>query len=243
MRRIVIAAAASDFGSLLLRKICESGTEDIEWIYATCHHSDRELEEVKKDRPELSGKLICRRVDMSSIEEVEKMCEDILKKGTPTDIVHLPAPKAKPMQFRKLGWDSFKEHMEISFRSAVLMLKGLLPPMAKAGEGRVIIMSSYYGTEAYTPNFLAPYVCAKAALLALVRSLSREYEGKNIMINAIAPELTDTKYLDEMPDVMKESAALQSERGRMLKPDEVVDVMLKYMDPSLEETGKAVVIK
>lgn len=76
-----------------------------------------------------------------------------------------------------------------------------------------------------------------------MRSLAKEYGPKNLKINAMAPDLTDTKFLDEMPQIMKDTVAQNSERGRMLSADEVADVMLRYLDVDLEENGKTVVIK
>ena len=180
---------------------------------------------------------------MKSMEEIDLFLKDLAELETPTDFVHLPAPKAFPMQFKKLSWDVFRDHMEISFRSAVLISQAILPAMAKKKEGRVILMSSYYGTEEGTPNFLAPYVSTKSAMLGLMRSLAKEYGGKNLKINAIAPDLTDTKFLDEMPEIMKETVAASSERGRMLSAEEVADIMLVYLDPATDENGKCVVVK
>lgn len=104
-------------------------------------------------------------------------------------------------------------------------------------------MSSYYGTEEGTPNFLAPYVSTKSAMLGLMRSLAKEYGPKNLKINAAAPDLADTKFLDEMPQIMKDTVAAGSERGRMLTADEVADILLNYLDPETEENGRTVVIK
>ena len=104
-------------------------------------------------------------------------------------------------------------------------------------------MSSYYATEEGTANFLAPYISAKSAMLGLTRSLAMEYEGKNLKINAVAPDLSDTKYLDEMPDLMKETAARNSSRGRMLTAREVASAMLAYLSEDTEENGRTVVIK
>ena len=46
-----------------------------------------------------------------------------------------------------------------------------------------------------------------------------------------------------MPQIMKDTVAQSSERGRMLSADEVADVMMRYLDVNLEENGKTVVIK
>lgn len=243
MRRMVITAADSAFGMTLLSKLAEAGLSDFEWIFGTWFDAKEELDQVTAQYPELKEKLILKKVDMRSMDEIDAFCKELAEKETATDFVHLPAPKAYPLQFKKLTWDVFRDHLEISFRSAVLISQEILPAMAKKKEGRVILMSSYYGTEEGTPNFLAPYVSVKSAVLGLMRSLAKEYGPKNLKINAIAPDLTDTKFLDKMPQIMKDTVASSSERGRMLSADEIGDVMLRYIDPSLEENGRTVVVK
>ena len=243
MRRLVITAADSAFGMTLLSKLAQQGLSDFEWIFGTYFDAKEALDEVMERYPELKEKMRLKKVDMRSMEEIAEFCSDLSALETATDFVHLPAPKAFPMQFKKLSWDVFRDHMEISFRSAVLISQEILPAMAKKKEGRVILIASYYGTEEGTPNFLAPYVSTKSAMLGLMRSLAKEYGPKKLKINAMAPDLTDTKFLDEMPQIMKDTVAASSERGRMLSADEVADVMLAYLDVSLEENGRTVVIK
>ncbi|MCQ2512731.1 MAG: SDR family oxidoreductase, partial [Lachnospiraceae bacterium] len=125
----------------------------------------------------------------------------------------------------------------------VLILMKALPRMAKEKNGKILLMSSYYGTEEGTPNFLAPYVSTKSAMIGLTRALAKEYGGKNIQINAMAPDLTDTKFLDDMPQIMKDTVAAQSERGRMLSAEEVIDVMMELLDEHNKENGVVRIVK
>ena len=243
MRRMVITAADSALGMELLKKLNAQGVDDFSWIIGTWFDAKEELDALLNECPALKEKMELYPVNMKKKEEVDAFCSMLQERETATDFVHLPAPKAFPMQFKKLPWEVFQDHMEISFRPAVLISQAILPAMAKQKEGRVILMSSYYGTEEGTPNFLAPYVSTKSAMLGLMRSLAKEYGGKNLKINAMAPDLTDTKFLDEMPDIMKETAAMNSSRGRMLSSEEVADVMMRYLDVNLEENGRTVVIK
>ena len=243
MRRLVITAADSTFGTTLLTVLSERGLSEFEWIIGTVYDARDQLEEAAENYPELKEKLILKQVNMKSIPELEDFCAELSGREAATDFVHLPAPKAVPLQFKKLEWDAFRDHLEISFRSAVLILKTILPAMAKNKEGRVLLMSSYYATEEGTANFLAPYISAKSAMLGLMRSLAKEYEGKNLKINAIAPDLSDTKYLEEMPELMKETAARNSSRGRMLSAREVAEAMLPYLAEDTKENGRTVVIK
>ena len=243
MRRLLITAADSAFGTTLLSFLAKQGLKDFEWIIGTVFDAEKALKETAEAFPELKEKLILKPVNMKCVSEIEAFCSELCTLEPPTDFVHLPAPKAVPMQFKKLSWDVFEDHFEISFRSAVLILKTILPAMAKKKEGRVLLMSSYYATEEGCANFLAPYISAKSAILGLTRALALEYGGKNLKINALAPDLSDTKYLDEMPDLMKETAARNSSRGRMLSAEEVASKMLQLLEEKTEENGRTVVIK
>ncbi|MCQ2529954.1 MAG: SDR family oxidoreductase [Lachnospiraceae bacterium] len=243
MRRFLITAADSAFGIALIERMCKTGLEDVEWIYGTYFDAKEQLDELAGTYPELKEKLILRGVDMTDMDEIEKLNDDLEGRDVITDVIHLPAPKAKPLQFKKLSWDVFRANMEISFRSAVLILMKVLPRMAKEKNGKIILMSSYYGTEEGTPNFLAPYVSTKSAMSGLTRALAKEYGGKNIQINAMAPDLTDTKFLDDMPQIMKDTVAAQSERGRMLSAEEVIDVMMELLDETNKENGVVRIVK
>lgn len=243
MRRMVMTAAYSAFGMTVLELLEQRNIEEFEWIYGTYFDAKEALDDLLARCHKLAGVIRLRKVNMKEVAEIEAFCEELSALETPTDFVHLPAPKAYPMQFKKLSWDVFQDHYDISFRSAVLLSQAILPAMAKKKEGRVVLMSSYYGTEEGTPNFLAPYVSTKAAVLGLMRALAKEYGPKNLYINALAPDLTDTKFLDEMPEIMKETAAAQSSRGRMLAAEEVADILLSYLDVTMQENGKTVIIK
>ncbi len=243
MRRFLITAADSALGKELIKKLCETNIDDIEWIFGTYYDAKETLDELIKEYPMLNDKLILKKVDMSKIEEIEVLVKEIEDKEPITDMVHFPAPKARPLQFKKMTWDIFRANMEISFRSAVLILFCVLPRMAKEKVGKVVLMSSIYALEEATPNFLSAYVSTKSAMIGLTRSLAKEYEDKNIQINSLAPDFTDTKFLDDMPDVMKDIVVQKSERKRMLNTDEVIEKMMELLDKDNIDNGKVLVVK
>lgn len=244
MKRLLITAADSAFGLELMESYCREGLTNIEWIYGTYYDCYDLIEDLMQRYPILRDKLFLQQVNMRKVAEIEEFLQDLNEKGLVTDIVHLPAPKAVPEHFAKLIWeDSFQAHLDISFQSAVLILQNLLPKMAKAKQGNVVLMSSYYATEEGTPNFLAPYVATKAAMLGLMRALHKEFFPKGIRVNALAPDMTDTKYLSEMPDLVKEQAAYRNPRGRILTAGEVVAKMRKLLDDETTGSGNTVVVK
>jgi NAD(P)-dependent dehydrogenase (short-subunit alcohol dehydrogenase family) len=85
------------------------------------------------------------------------------------------------------AWESM---LDLNFRSALYMIRAVLPHMLSASGGRVIAIAS---RQALEPGaMVAAYSASKAALLALVRSLALEVQGKGITANAILPGTIDT---------------------------------------------------
>lgn len=84
-------------------------------------------------------------------------------------------------------WDAV---MDINLRSAAALGNLLIPAMAEAGGGSVILMSSIAGLRGN--KAIGLYGLSKAALAQLARNLAVEWGPRNVRVNAIAPGLIRT---------------------------------------------------
>jgi NAD(P)-dependent dehydrogenase (short-subunit alcohol dehydrogenase family) len=79
---------------------------------------------------------------------------------------------------------------DTGFRSAFALCAALLPPMGARGFGRVIAIGS---VQAKRPNPQLPvYAAMKAALSNLMRNIGKDWAGRGVTANTIAPGLIDT---------------------------------------------------
>jgi NAD(P)-dependent dehydrogenase (short-subunit alcohol dehydrogenase family) len=65
--------------------------------------------------------------------------------------------------------------------------------MRAAGAGRVVVVSSEWGITGW-PEATA-YAASKSGLISLVKTLGRELAPEHIIVNAVAPGVTDTPQL------------------------------------------------
>lgn len=72
------------------------------------------------------------------------------------------------------------------------------------------------------PKYLSPYVTVKYSLLGLVKALAVEYADFDITVNGISPEMTDTKFLSEIPELIVQKSGMDNPLGRNLSVEEVV---------------------
>lgn len=214
-KTLLITGASSDIGINLLNKIADN----FDHILAHYVNDDSHLKELKNS---LGEKLILLKADFADFADTKKFIENIKNMGyIPTHIVHLPAGKVENIKFNKIEWQKFETDFAIAFRSLTLILQEFLPIMSKNKYGKVVVMLTSY-TLNIPPKYLTSYVTSKYALLGLVKTLSQEYAGKGITINGVSPSMIDTKFLNSIPELVKEQNALNSPTGKNLNVDEVV---------------------
>lgn len=58
-----------------------------------------------------------------------------------------------------------------------------------------------------------------------MRNLAVEYASKGITVNAVSPDMMETKFLSELPELIKEHSAKNNPLGRNIYVDEVGPTM------------------
>ncbi|HET8983859.1 MAG TPA: SDR family NAD(P)-dependent oxidoreductase [Pedococcus sp.] len=74
------------------------------------------------------------------------------------------------------------------------LVQAVLPHMRAKGSGRIVVVTSEWGITGW-PGATA-YAASKAGLVSLVKTLGRELAPEGVIVNAIAPGVTDTPQLE-----------------------------------------------
>ena len=119
------------------------------------------------------------------------------------------------------------------------LVQAVLPHMRDAGAGRIVVIASEWGVTGW-PEATA-YAASKSGLISLVKTLGRELAPEHIIVNAVAPGVTDT------PQLQVDAAAVGVELeaihrhyassiplGRIGFPDEVAAAVELLADFDLE---------
>jgi NAD(P)-dependent dehydrogenase (short-subunit alcohol dehydrogenase family) len=120
-------------------------------------------------------------------------------------------------------WD---ERMNVNLRHHLFAIQAVAPGMTKAGGGSIINMSSISWMIPSTG--LPAYITAKAGIVGLTRTLSRELGGSNIRVNCISPGAIMTERQRRLwmtPEYLAEIMRSQSIK-RELTPEDVAKLVL-----------------
>jgi 3-hydroxybutyrate dehydrogenase len=123
--------------------------------------------------------------DLQNPKEIEQLATLVLEQFGCIDILvnnavtrHFSPIEAFPAE----RWD---QALAVNLSAPFHFVKAFLPGMRQAGWGRVINMTSVYGSRG-TPNRI-DYVTTKSALIGMTRAIAAEVVGQNITCNALCP--------------------------------------------------------
>jgi NAD(P)-dependent dehydrogenase (short-subunit alcohol dehydrogenase family) len=88
----------------------------------------------------------------------------------------------------------FARTLEVNLLGTAWLMSVCAPAMAARGYGRIVAIASEWGQIGW-PNATA-YAATKGGIVALVKSVARQYARDGVAVNAVAPGVTDTPQLD-----------------------------------------------
>lgn len=139
--------------------------------------------------------------------------------------------------------EAFDKVMHANIGSVHRLCKLVIPGMAEAGGGAVIIVSSIGGLKG--TDALGAYAISKAADMQIARNLAVEWGPKNVRVNCIAPGLVRTDFaraLWENPQIYADTVSKYPLR-RIGEPDEIAGAaVLLASDAGSFTTGQTIVI-
>ncbi len=236
-KTILVLGASSDVGKCLLKKIAPN----YEKIYAHYNSSKAIVDELIE---EFGNKIIPLQADLLNSDNVQSLVKKIQDDGIiPNHIVHLASPKVLQKRFHQIDINEFSNGLLCSVLSFANILKPFINKMMGGTEkSKIVVMLSSY-TENIPPKFISSYITAKYALLGLTKALSAEYASKAICINAVSPDMMETKFLSSLPAHSAEQYAEKSTMGRLLTPNDVIPTFVYLLSEDSDcVTGQNILI-
>ncbi|MGE9549831.1 SDR family NAD(P)-dependent oxidoreductase [Erwinia amylovora] len=117
-----------------------------------------------------------------------------------------------------------RQQFEVNFFAVYLFSQFMVKLMLRNGKGSLINIASTAGEDG-NPGKSA-YGAAKAALIAMTKSIAAELGEHGIRANCIAPGITETEMLLTMPEQVVEAARQGADLRRAGLPSEIAETAL-----------------
>jgi NAD(P)-dependent dehydrogenase (short-subunit alcohol dehydrogenase family) len=141
--------------------------------------------------------------------------------------------------------ETWEKVMSVNIRGTWLSAKAAIPEMEKQGYGKIITLTSTRVLKGGT--HMLHYDASKGAVIAMTRSLAREWGEAGIRVNAIAPGATDTELSQSLADETQKARRKLTPQSRAIKraedPEDLVGTCI-YLSSSASDfmTGQTIAV-
>src|SRR3954462_5810132 len=218
-KKILITGASSGIGLETALKIGDAGGEVL-----LVSRTREKLEEVAKQVEEKGGTAHVHPADLSDLEDIDRLAEEVLAEHDGVDILINNAGRSIRRSV-KASYDRFHDFertMQLNYFGALKLILAFMPGMRERKSGHIINVSSI-GVQTNTPRFSA-YVASKSALDAFSRCVGPEVIGDGVHFTTVymplvrTPMIAPTNIYDAFPTLSPEEAAQMIADAMIHKP-------------------------
>ncbi len=225
-RNVMVTGASSGIGKAAAMKIAEAGGTVL-----LVARTPEKLESTKEQIEATGGVAHIHRADLSDMEDIERMADEVLAQHGHVDVLVNNAGRSIRRSIA-LSYDrphDFERTMQLNYFGAVRLILKLLPVMRERKAGQIINVSSI-GVQTNMPRFSA-YVASKSALDAFSRCIASEIVDDGVHVTTIhmplvrTPMIAPTKMYDRFPTITPDEAADMITEAVMHKPKRIATPM------------------
>lgn len=162
--------------------------------------------------------------DVTKYDQVEAVVKAVMDKWGKIDILVNNAGITKDnlmMRMSEADWDLV---LNVNLKGPFNFTKACIKPMMKAHYGRIVNIASIVGEEGNAGQ--ANYAASKGGLIAMTKSVAREFASRQITANCVAPGFIHTRMTDAIPEDAKKKLFDKILLGRMGEPVEIARAVL-----------------
>lgn len=162
--------------------------------------------------------------DLNNFEEIECTIKKIKEEYGHIDILINNAGISANKKIEDTTSEDFSKIMDLNVNAIFNMIKAIVPYMKEQGGGVILNTSSM--VSLYGQPSGCGYPASKFAVNGLTKSLARELASFNIRVNAVAPGVTRTDMIANLPEEQLVPIVKTIPLGRIGEPRDVANAFL-----------------
>lgn len=179
---IVVTGGAGGIGSAICRGLANDGHKVV--------IADFDREGARRLAQELGKESLAVEVDVGNKESAGRMIQESLSRFGQINVLLNGAGIMPRHPVKDISEEEWDRVLRINLKGVFLCSQAAAHHMSQRKQGRIISIASGRGV-AGAPG-AAHYAASKAGIIAFTKSLAVELAPDNVLVNAIAPGVTDT---------------------------------------------------
>jgi 3-oxoacyl-[acyl-carrier protein] reductase len=207
----LVTGGTRGIGRGIVLALVEAGADVV-----TCHREETEASQsLIRELKQTGGQHEVVRADVTDPDDVDRLVTTASANGRfPLRILVHNAGAISHIPFADLPPQEWRRVLDVNLTAAYQVTQRALPVLPP-GSSVVFVGSKAAGVGI---PLRAHYTAAKAGLVGLARSLSKEFGGRGIRVNVVAPGIVDTSETTDVPEAMRAELAERMEQYRRRTP-------------------------
>ncbi|MDR0490201.1 MAG: 3-oxoacyl-[acyl-carrier-protein] reductase [Oscillospiraceae bacterium] len=214
----VVTGASRGIGRAIAINMAHNGA-NVAIIYAD---NNSAAEDVRIQAESFGVKAEIYQCNVADFNGAKNVCGQIIADFKSVDILVNNAGIARDNLLFMMSEKDFDDVIDVNLKGAFIFTKYFSRYIIKSAAGRIINISSASGIMGNPGQ--VNYSAAKAGIIGLTKSVAKEFAGKNITCNAIAPGFVETEMTENLPQTVLDYIKTSVPLKRMGTVDEIANI-------------------
>lgn len=217
-RTALVTGGAGGIGEAICRRLASDGFRVVVNYQGSRDRAERIVADMNSER---QGTAVAVQADVSTVNGIDQLLDaTVLGFGPVGVLVNNASPRIVGKPITALAWQDIQQHLDVQLKSAFLLTQRCAPAMAERGAGRIVNITSQAVEGPPTAHWTA-YAVAKSALSMFSRQMALELGPSGITVNCVAPGMTGTALIGDIPEKQQLVVARQTPLRRLAHTEDV----------------------
>jgi 2-deoxy-D-gluconate 3-dehydrogenase len=221
----IISGASQGIGRAIAIGLAEAGAHLVLAKYPGPRTT--EIHEVQAAIEALGRRALIVPTDVNKVADVQALMDTTVKEFGRIDILVNNASWTGTGDALDVTEEEYDKTFDATVKSVFFACQAAARVMLPQGSGRIVNIGSNFGEVAFKKR--AAYATAKAAVHHMARALSLEWAHQGVLVNTVAPCITETdsrKNILDKPGYREWATQEMIPRGRWNQPEDLVGATL-----------------
>ena len=213
---IIITGGSSGIGQACAIRLASEGGYIYLWDVSNADETIKKI-----------GRSKCRfmKVDVTNFDQVKSVITEIYnERGYIDALIQCAGIAGNPgYKLHEVDNDDFIKTFMINTYGIFNLCKATIPFMLKENYGRIVNVASISGKEGNPGQ--SCYSTSKGGVIALTKTMAKDYAKTGIIVNSIAPAVIYTKMVEKVPQSQVDMMTAKIPMGRCGELDEISSII------------------
>jgi 3-oxoacyl-[acyl-carrier protein] reductase len=213
----LVTGGSGGIGASICRRLARDGFQ----VVLNYNRHSSKADSIVEAITTAGGTAVAVQADVATEEGAMRLVEQASQHFGPVGVlVNNASPSINPQPLTQMTWQQVQHHLDIQLKATFLLSQKCSTDMVNRKAGRIINITSQIVRGTPTLHWTA-YGVAKAALAGFSRHLATELGPNGVTVNCVAPGMTETALVGDIPLKQQMIVGRQTPLRRLAQPEDI----------------------